>query len=36
MTVLRSVVLGTGSALPKRLVPNSELEAKVETSDEWI
>ncbi len=36
MTVTRSVVLGTGSALPRRLVPNSELESLMETSDEWI
>lgn len=33
---LRSVVAGTGSALPKRRVDNAELAAKVETSDEWI
>ncbi len=33
---LRSVVLGTGSMLPARAVPNAELEGIVETSDEWI
>jgi len=33
---LRSVVKGTGSALPARRVDNAELAAKVETSDEWI
>ncbi len=33
---LRSVVLGVGSALPKRCVSNAELEKEVETSDEWI
>lgn len=33
---LRSVVKGTGSALPKRAVPNQELAEKVDTSDEWI
>ena len=33
---LRSVVKGTGSALPERRVDNAELAAKVETSDEWI
>ncbi|MGE6739194.1 beta-ketoacyl-ACP synthase III [Allorhizobium pseudoryzae] len=34
--MIRSVVRGFGSALPKRVVPNKELEEKVETSDEWI
>ena len=33
---LRSVVKGTGSALPKRRVDNQELAAQVDTSDEWI
>ena len=33
---LRSVVKGTGSALPQRRVDNAELADKVETSDEWI
>ncbi|MDV3257330.1 MAG: 3-oxoacyl-ACP synthase, partial [Sphingomonas sp.] len=33
---LRSVVKGTGSALPKRRIDNAELAEKVETSDEWI
>ena len=32
----RSVVLGVGSALPKRDVTNEELAAQVDTSDEWI
>ncbi len=32
----RSVVLGVGSALPKREVTNEELAAQVDTSDEWI
>ena len=32
----RSVILGAGSALPKRRVSNAELADKVETSDEWI
>ena len=36
MTVLRSVVLGCGSYLPERVLPNEELAASVETSDEWI
>jgi 3-oxoacyl-[acyl-carrier-protein] synthase-3 len=32
----RSVLIGTGSALPARKVSNAELAAKVDTSDEWI
>ena len=32
----RSVVSGTGSALPKRQVTNDELAATVDTTDEWI
>ncbi|MGE4410293.1 MAG: ketoacyl-ACP synthase III [Sphingomonadales bacterium] len=32
----RSVVLGTGSALPARAVSNDELAERVDTSDEWI
>ncbi|HEX5258894.1 MAG TPA: beta-ketoacyl-ACP synthase III [Sphingomicrobium sp.] len=32
----RSVVLGVGSALPKRRVTNEELAQSVDTSDEWI
>jgi len=32
----RSVLLGTGSALPRRAVGNEELAGKVDTSDEWI
>ena len=35
MTV-RSVVAGTGSALPKRRVDNEELAKQVDTSDQWI
>ncbi|MGW9230780.1 beta-ketoacyl-ACP synthase III [Pseudorhizobium sp. NPDC055634] len=34
--MIRSVVRGYGAALPKRVVPNLELEGVVETSDEWI
>jgi len=33
---LRSVILGTGSALPRRCVTNAELAQTVDTSDEWI
>jgi 3-oxoacyl-[acyl-carrier-protein] synthase-3 len=32
----RSVVLGTGSALPRRALGNNELAGMVDTSDEWI
>lgn len=32
----RSVVLGSGSALPKRVVTNAELAGQVDTTDEWI
>jgi 3-oxoacyl-[acyl-carrier-protein] synthase-3 len=34
--MLRSVVLGTGSALPRRALGNAELAKMVDTSDEWI
>ena len=33
---LRTVVAGTGSALPKRRVDNAELAETVDTSDQWI
>ncbi|HXG99569.1 MAG TPA: beta-ketoacyl-ACP synthase III [Sphingomicrobium sp.] len=33
---LRSVIKGTGSALPARRVDNAELAAMVDTTDEWI
>jgi len=32
----RSQVLGCGSYLPERIVTNTELAAKLDTSDEWI
>jgi len=32
----RSVVLGSGSALPNKRVSNAELAERVDTSDEWI
>ena len=35
-TERRAVIIGTGSALPARVLPNSELEKMVDTSDEWI
>lgn len=34
--IRRSVLLGTGSALPSRAVSNAELAETVDTSDEWI
>ena len=34
--MIRSVIRGSGSALPKRVVTNAELAAQVDTSDEWI
>lgn len=33
---LRSVITGSGSALPKRAVSNAEMAEMVDTSDEWI
>src|SRR5690348_14629071 len=32
----RSVVLGTGSELPSKVITNTDLEKIVDTSDEWI
>ncbi|MDK3016350.1 beta-ketoacyl-ACP synthase III [Pseudodonghicola flavimaris] len=34
--VKRSVVIGVGHYLPERVVPNSEFEKTLDTSDEWI
>ncbi|MGC4250279.1 MAG: beta-ketoacyl-ACP synthase III [Sphingobium sp.] len=34
--IRRSILLGTGSALPARKVTNAELAQTVDTSDEWI
>ncbi|MCP5396598.1 MAG: ketoacyl-ACP synthase III [Sphingomonadaceae bacterium] len=33
---MRSVIRGSGSALPKRRVTNAELAEQVDTSDDWI
>ncbi|MDZ4312391.1 MAG: beta-ketoacyl-ACP synthase III [Cypionkella sp.] len=33
---IRAVVKGVGHYLPDRIVPNADLEALVETTDEWI
>jgi 3-oxoacyl-[acyl-carrier-protein] synthase III len=32
----RAIVTGVGHYLPKRVVPNSEFEATLDTTDEWI
>jgi len=34
--MIRSVITGTGSALPAKCVTNADLAARVVTSDEWI
>ncbi len=34
--IRRSVLLGTGSALPAKSVSNAEIAERVDTSDEWI
>ena len=34
--MIRSVIIGTGSALPVNRVSNAELAERVDTSDEWI
>jgi 3-oxoacyl-[acyl-carrier-protein] synthase III len=36
VTAIRSVVLGCGSYLPRRILTNAELATQIETSDEWI
>jgi len=36
MMTIRAVVRGVGHYLPERVVPNSEFEASLDTSDEWI
>lgn len=33
---LRAVIIGSGSALPRRAVSNAELAQQVDTTDEWI
>ena len=32
----RAKIVGTGSAVPKKILSNADLEKLVETSDEWI
>jgi 3-oxoacyl-[acyl-carrier-protein] synthase III len=34
--MLRSVIRGTGSALPDKIVTNDELAKQIDTTDEWI
>ena len=34
--MIRTAIRGSGSALPKQVVSNAELAARVDTSDEWI
>ncbi|RYE82579.1 MAG: 3-oxoacyl-ACP synthase, partial [Hyphomicrobiales bacterium] len=36
MSVIRSIVRGTGSVLPARIMSNRDFAGIVETSDEWI
>lgn len=36
MSVIRAVPIAIGHYLPERVVPNSEFEKTLETSDEWI
>ena len=36
MTAIRSVVLGCGSYLPRQILTNADLAARVDTSDAWI
>ena len=34
--IKRTMIAGTGSYVPERLLTNADLEGMVETSDEWI
>jgi 3-oxoacyl-[acyl-carrier-protein] synthase-3 len=34
--MIRAKILGTGAAVPKKILSNADLEKLVETSDEWI
>lgn len=36
MSIVRSIIRGSGSYLPERVVTNQELESRVATSDAWI
>ncbi len=34
--MIRSIIIGTGAAVPKKVLTNVDLEQMVDTSDEWI
>jgi 3-oxoacyl-[acyl-carrier-protein] synthase III len=34
--VIRSYIIGCGAYLPKNIVTNHQLAARMDTSDEWI
>ena len=36
MTILHAKIIGTGSAVPERVLTNHDLEQMVDTSDDWI
>jgi len=36
VTAIRSVALGCGAYLPKQVLTNADLAARIDTSDEWI
>ena len=36
MTKIRAAIAGTGSYVPQRILANADLQAMVDTSDEWI
>jgi len=36
VTAKRSVVLGCGSYLPRKVLTNAELATRIDTSDEWV
>jgi len=36
MKLLRAKITGTGSALPEKIITNTDLEKMVDTTDEWI
>ena len=36
MSIIRSVILGCGGSLPKRVMTNDELSTFVDTTDQWI
>lgn len=36
MSTTRSIIVGTGSALPQKIIGNAEIARKVDTNDTWI